>query len=121
MSRDVHGQLAELLCQIEHHLRAQSLWSGTKPSADKLASQEPFCIDTLSFVEWLQFVFLPRMSIIADAQLPLPINSQIAPMAQEYFRGQSADASNLCQLLLRFDQLIADASSAWQVPIRSQP
>lgn len=112
MSRDLHQQLAELLRQVEHHLREQSLWSETAPSADKMASQEPFCIDTLNFVEWLQFVFLPRMSIIADTELPLPTSSQIAPMAQEYFRGQSRDASILCHLLLRFDQLIADASDA---------
>lgn len=112
MNREVHGQLAELLRQVERHLRAQSLWSGTAPSSDKLASQEPFCIDSLSFVEWLQFVFLPRMSMIIDENLPLPAHSQIAPMAQQYFCGRSGDASILCHLLMRFDQLIAEASDA---------
>ncbi len=106
MSSAGYGQLAELLRQIEYELRSQALWSETAPSADKLASQEPFCIDTLSFVEWLQFVFLPRMSMIVSASSPLPASSQIAPMAQEYFRGASGHASSLCHILEHFDRLI---------------
>lgn len=106
MKPEVYIQLTDMLCELERHLREQSLWTNVAPSAHQLASNEPFCVDTLSFPEWLQFIFLPRMSVIIEAQLPLPSKSQIAPMAEEFFQGQQVNGAQVCAVLLRFDKLI---------------
>ena len=42
-----------LLDAIEAELKEQGLWSAQEPGMEALASQLPFCIDTLSFQQWL--------------------------------------------------------------------
>lgn len=109
MKPEVYVQLTDMLCELERHLRELSLWADVALSAHQLASTEPFCVDTLSFPEWLQFIFLPRMSVIIEAQIPLPAKSQIAPMAEEFFQGQLVNGAQVCAVLLRFDKLIGMA------------
>lgn len=57
------------------------LWSSQPPNEQALASTEPFCIDTLPFEQWLQFVMLPNFHLMIEQQLPLPVSCQISPMA----------------------------------------
>jgi uncharacterized protein YqcC (DUF446 family) len=33
----------------------------TPPSTEALASDQPFCVDTLTLPRWLQFIFLPTL------------------------------------------------------------
>lgn len=110
--QSVHQSLLDVLLELELHLREQSLWTNGVPDASRLCSVEPFCIDTLNFPEWLQFVFLPRMSVMLEAQMPLPEKSAIAPMAEEYFRSRVLDGgARICKVLRRFDQLIERVAS----------
>lgn len=102
-----HRQLAQELCQLEKQLRDMGLWSESAPSHEALASSQPFAVDTLTFVEWLQFIFLPRMQQRVDVSAPLPTACSIAPMIQEYFRGQRCDASALLSVLAAIDQLLS--------------
>lgn len=59
-------QVAEQLLLIERELRVLGWWSESPPSAQALASREPFCVDTLEFQQWLQWIFLPRMKVILE-------------------------------------------------------
>ncbi|MFT3929779.1 MAG: YqcC family protein [Spongiibacteraceae bacterium] len=80
-----HIQIASLLIDIEAELRRLQQWQRELPSPEALASSEPFCVDTLTFAQWLQFIFLPRMhALVAAGQLP-PGKCEIKPMAEEYF------------------------------------
>jgi uncharacterized protein YqcC (DUF446 family) len=66
----------------------------------------PFCMDTLSFEQWLQWVFLPRMKRILEQRRPLPRKSGILSYAQEYLdKNDPATDTLLCQIR-RFDELI---------------
>ncbi len=47
-------QIGELLLQLEVEMRHISLWEEVIPNAEDLASEEPFCIDTLELSQWLQ-------------------------------------------------------------------
>ena len=51
------SQIAELLIDIEAQLRQLGQWDKVPPDADALASEQPFCVDTLRLPQWLQFVF----------------------------------------------------------------
>ena len=62
--------LAEHLLLIERELRVLGWWQEQAPSAEALASQEPFCVDTLTFEQWLQWIFLPRMKQLLEAGAP---------------------------------------------------
>ena len=67
-----YALLADQLLLIERELRRLGWWAETAPSAEALASVEPFCVDTLSFDQWLQFVLIPRMEQLVVQQAPLP-------------------------------------------------
>lgn len=102
-------KIAEQLLLIERELRLQGLWGDESPSAEALASTQPFAVDTLEFEQWLQWIFLPRMKMILEQDLPLPNASGIQEMAEMVFSSRFMQGRDLqLQVLLKeFDQLIA--------------
>lgn len=92
-------------------MRGLGLWSETAPSSDALSSTQPFAIDTLEFSEWLQFIFLPRMQSLLEAQSALPTDCMIAPVGEEYCRQncseKGAEVSHLISILSSIDQLLS--------------
>lgn len=104
----VYGRIADLSLLLEAEMRRLDLWSSERPSQQALASTQPFCIDTLTFPEWLQFVFLEKVQEIVRQQAPLPESSAIAPLADEYFREAKGSSGDIINLLMRFDRLISE-------------
>jgi len=103
---DHYRKLADLLIDVERELRVMQLWELQSPSPQALASVEPFAVDKLSFSQWLQFIFLPRMCDLIESAASLPENSSIAPMAEEFFKAQSTEAATIIVKLAAIDQLI---------------
>ncbi|WP_249677676.1 YqcC family protein [Pseudomonas abieticivorans] len=101
--------LADHLLLIERELRLQGWWSEVAPSAEDLASVEPFAVDTMDFSQWLQWVFLPRMKQILESDLPLPNASGILAMAEMVYASQAEKSRGLRALLAQFDELITQA------------
>ncbi|KAF1070105.1 MAG: putative protein YqcC [Pseudomonas citronellolis] len=99
--------IADQLLLIERELRALELWSETAPDDQRLASQEPFCVDTLALEEWLQWIFLPRMKLIIEVGADLPQASGIRAIAEEAFATQGARVLPLYEALGAFDTLIS--------------
>ncbi len=79
MSLDVRDVLTQLLLEIETDLRLFDRWSFQLPSSQALASDLPFCCDTLEAVEWLQFMFIPKIKLIIDTKSELPNCCGITP------------------------------------------
>lgn len=100
-------QLADSLLQTETELRQLDLWATQVPPDEAFQSTAPFCVDTLTFPQWLQFVFVERMKVLIENDQPLPTVSGIAPMAEEYFRGQQLPSQKLINALERMDQLLS--------------
>ncbi|MFJ2446516.1 YqcC family protein [Pseudomonas sp. NPDC087626] len=105
-------KIAEQLLLIERELRVQGWWDEVSPSAQALSSVEPFSVDTLDFEQWLQWVFLPRMKLILEQDLPLPNASGIQEMAEMVFAARDVQGRDrqLQVLLKEFDQLISASS-----------
>jgi len=100
-------EVASLLIDLEQELRVMNLWEFIEPSPDALASTEPFAIDTLTFPQWLQFIFIPKMAFLIDQQT-LPANCSIAPMAEEYFAATQLASNGLIRHLGTIDELITN-------------
>ncbi|MBA1275259.1 YqcC family protein [Stutzerimonas azotifigens] len=100
------GPIADQLLLIERELRLLGMWSPAPPTTEALASQEPFCVDTLRLEEWLQWIFLPRMKVILEQGQPLPRVSGIREMAEEVYRQQPLEVAALIEALADFDRLI---------------
>ncbi|MDA7089139.1 YqcC family protein [Pseudomonas sp. SA3-5] len=102
--------IAQQLLLIERELRLQGWWDDQAPSDQALASQQPFCVDTLAFEQWLQWIFLPRMKNLLESGAPLPEACGIQPMAEQVYGERSEQARVLIRLLGEFDQLICGAA-----------
>lgn len=79
---DTPTTLREQLQQLEVELRAASLWSVQPPPPEAMASTMPFMYDTLRIEEWLQWVFVPRLHALLDANAGLPGNCSVQPLAE---------------------------------------
>lgn len=102
----MHIAVASLLLDIELELRRLELWQSEPPNEEALASTQPFAIDTLTLPQWLQFIFLPTMHTLIEAQAPLPAQCGIAPMAEEFFRGGKQTITQLLAALEAVDELL---------------
>jgi uncharacterized protein YqcC (DUF446 family) len=102
----IYIEIASLLIDIEAELRRLNLWQSEPPSAAALASTEPFCIDTLRFEQWLQFIFLPRMRALANVERLPAGRCEIQPLAEQYFTDGGLAVADLIATLGRLDTLI---------------
>lgn len=105
MTQLIHG-LADCLLAIELELRGLGWWESEQPSAQALASSEPFCVDTLAFEQWLQWVFLPRMKQLLEQAGELPARSAITEMADVVYVQMPGKTVQLRRHLKRFDRLL---------------
>jgi uncharacterized protein YqcC (DUF446 family) len=101
-------QIAEVLIDIEAELRQLGQWDKIPPSTEALASTQPFCVDTLTLPQWLQFIFLPTIYQMLEEDQPLPRRCGIAPMAEEFFRDSGLAIGGLVDALLRVDELLSE-------------
>lgn len=99
-------EIAALLIDIEAQIRSQGWWESAPPSPEAMSSQMPFCVDTLSFPQWLQFVLLPRLHHLIVESAELPDRCGIAAMAEVWFEGSGHSGAELIKLLQSLDQLL---------------
>lgn len=99
--------MLSLLQCMETEMQANALWEGVSPPASALESQLPFCVDTLQFSQWLQWIFIARFRALLDGNYPLPGSCNIAVMAEEAFKGLD-ELDTLVELLRQFDALFPD-------------
>lgn len=71
------------LIELQKSMQKLSLWQAVPPSEQALSSLEPFAIDTLEADEWLQWIFVPRMYALLDANERLPHQMAITPYIEE--------------------------------------
>lgn len=75
----LHHSVRERLHALEALLRETDHWQDNAPESRAFASQQPFCMDTLEPLEWLQWVLIPRMHHLLDSEQPMPQNFAVAP------------------------------------------
>ena len=102
-----HMQVGSLLMDLQIELRSMDCWSHETPSAQALASETPFAVDTLTFEQWLQFIFFPKMQYLVEHELPMPGACHIVPMAEEYFGSKPVKLGRLIKVLGQLDDVLA--------------
>ena len=105
---NLHIAVAEILIDIEKELRELQLWDAELISEEALASDQPFAIDTMTFPQWLQFIFLPRLYFMIEQQTQLPGNCGVAPMAEQYFSALTLNSVALIDHLKKIDRLLTE-------------
>lgn len=101
-------ELIRILNRLEQAMRDIDCWQDAPVDPSALMSEQPFCVDTLSFEQWLQFLLIPRLSALIEGQLPLPTSSGIYEMATLYFKNRS-DANLVLQSIQDIDDALGNA------------
>jgi dTDP-4-dehydrorhamnose 3,5-epimerase len=89
--------------QIEAEMRHIHLWQDNPLEAEQYDFRAAFAGDTMSFPQWLQFIFIPNVKRAAESG-KFPSSSQVSVRAVREFDGMD-EASKLIDLLSAFDAL----------------
>ncbi len=89
--------------QIEAEMRRLNLWQESPLQAEQYDFKAAFAGDTMSFPQWLQFIFIPNVKRAA-ASGNFPSGSQVGVKAVREFDGME-EASTLIERLSEFDAL----------------
>ena len=100
---DSQTQVRQQLIIIEQVLRDHALWQEIMPDPAALDSTQPFCMDTLDPVEWLQWVLIPRMHALLDSEQALPSEFAIAPYYEMALDSSRRERESLLAALLSLD------------------
>ena len=107
MSRQAYQEISQSLERLENALKHLGWWSSQPPDPEALSSPEPFCYDTLSLQEWLQWVFIPKMQQLIDSEQSLPDQCLIAPIAEHLWQKQGKKTQALISILNTLDRQIS--------------
>lgn len=99
-------RVASALMDIEYQLRQTHLWETTAPTQEALSSTLPFCVDTLAFNQWLQFVLLPAFAQLLNTESELPKACNILSMAEEQYKSQKELMQGLLDAIKALDEAI---------------
>jgi uncharacterized protein YqcC (DUF446 family) len=89
--------------QVEAEMRRIHLWQENPLEAEQYDFRAAFAADTMSFPQWLQFIFIPNVKRAAESG-NFPSSSQVSVRAVREFDGMD-EASKLIDLLSAFDAL----------------
>ncbi|MDY6321448.1 MAG: YqcC family protein [Succinivibrio sp.] len=101
-------EILERLAALERQLRALGLWGGEekRPAPEAFESAVPFFTDTMELHEWLEYVLIPRLTLLASRGDPIP-RMAVYPAAQEVYRGQIRRFRGLMREILALDKAAA--------------
>lgn len=99
-------RVLDLLAVIEMEMRLHGLWSAQHPGDEALASTQPFAVDTLDFEQWVQFIYLPRLKVMANVG-KLPDNVCVCPMAEESWRPHGDKLQVLIERIADLDEALS--------------
>ncbi len=95
-----------LIVKLEQSLRETTLWSSNSLPVEVFHSKLPFALDTMSFEQWLQFIFIPKMTNLVNTRNPLPDNLKLMPMAESSFRAKNKH-SELMKVINQIDLIFS--------------
>ena len=90
-------RVRERLLAIEALLRETEHWQDSAPDSRAFASEQPFCLDTMEPIEWLQWVLIPRMRQLLEAPGDAPA-IQVVELARVEKEGAPISASRVRRL-----------------------
>jgi uncharacterized protein YqcC (DUF446 family) len=100
-----YQHIRQQLILIQTEMERLNLWQTSPPPPEAFDSELPFHADTMEFDHWLQWVMLARFHALLDAEVPLPTNCAITPMAELAWQEGGDHRRHLLGLLADLDAL----------------
>ncbi|KGJ96246.1 YqcC-like domain containing protein [Colwellia psychrerythraea] len=105
MKTDIEA-IVTLLEELANELKSLDLWQTQIPTTTELASSAPFCCDTLTFEQWLQFIFIPKIMQMIKLRQPLPTKIGLSPMAEQVYKHLVDNTKPLLNVIHKIDQVM---------------
>lgn len=96
--------VAAKIDEIEQEMKRVGLWQEAPLAPEQYEFTRAFGMDTMSYDQWLQFVFLPRVREIISTRSKFPTSSSVGAQAVREF-DTYPNAERLISLLSEFDTL----------------
>ncbi|WDB25517.1 YqcC family protein [Escherichia albertii] len=103
-----HDRVRLQLQALEALLREHQHWQSDEPQPHQFASTQPFFMDTMEPLEWLQWVLIPRMHDLLDNNQPLPAAFAVAPYYEMALATDHPQRALILAELEKLDALFAD-------------
>ncbi|BDH44772.1 hypothetical protein TUM12370_08160 [Salmonella enterica subsp. enterica serovar Choleraesuis] len=100
------------LARVEMVLRTHGLWQENAPAPEAWSSDQPFFMNTMEPCEWLQWVLIPRLNEMLEADAPLPDSFAVAPYYEVALVAEHPGREALILELQRLDSLFGGAEDA---------
>lgn len=99
--------MLQLLQQLKLIMLSAGVWQSEELPPIAFNSTAPFFCDTMSFMQWLQFVFIPKMNhcCLNDS---LPSSMALTPMAEMSLE-KTDSAIKIAKVLMKMDALICES------------
>lgn len=101
----IHQELSSFIDKLSSTMKQINLWNDQPPDKQCFQSTAPFCADTMTFEQWLQFVLIPKLQLIVEQQGSLPAPASILPMAEQAYKMDYETTKPLLLLMAYFDRL----------------
>ncbi|MEQ1967518.1 YqcC family protein [Xenorhabdus nematophila] len=101
----IEKQILYKLQLIEATMKTVGTWKDYPPKPEAFESSEPFCINTMSADEWLQWVLIPRMRALIEKKASLPTAFSVAPYFEEVYKEEIERLLPLLEHLRALDSL----------------
>lgn len=89
---------------VTAQLKAVGYWDCPQPTDDQIENGGAFGLQTMAFVQWLRWIFVPTVEDRLAQGGPWPAESHVASQAVREFDGEY-DADPLIEALRDFDRL----------------
>lgn len=89
----------EKINAIEAEMKRLDMWQSEPLSSDSYEIKEAFGKDKMSFTQWLQFIFIPKVRGLILSNGPWPINSEVSIYAAQQYLFFSASPIDPHQLM----------------------
>lgn len=99
-----HQDVASRLNDIESEMKRIGYWREEPLPPEMYQFTQAFAMDTMPFACWLQFIFIPRVRSIIEANGEFPRTSMVAAQAIREFDGVP-ETGPLLSALSEFDAL----------------
>jgi uncharacterized protein YqcC (DUF446 family) len=99
-----YGVVAAKLDEIEEEMKRIGLWQEKPLAPEQYNFTSAFAMDTMSYDQWLQFIFVPRVRGTISASGKFPASSSVGAQAVREF-DTVPNAARLVTLLSEFDRL----------------
>ena len=106
-TRDRFDRIAESIAGIESEMKRIGYWSVNPLPDQAYEFSAAFAMDTMSFTQWLQFVFIPRVRQVLEERGSFPGESMVGVQAAREFDGDEK-ADRLVRLLSKFDDFFQE-------------